>query len=375
MNYRKRLETIKDQLQKKKLEAILVSSVPNITYFTGYSNFSKDEREAFLLITKNKSYIFTDGRYSEVIQKNVTHFALMEISSTLPFKKLLEQLVKKNNLKRIGFEENNLTVSEYHRISSLASFSPFDVSSARTIKEQNEISFIEQACGLGDKAFNHVLKIIRPGISEKDLSFELEYFIKRNGADISFPPIVAFGTNSSVPHHQTGGQKLEHGDIVLLDFGVKINNYCSDMTRTLFFGKTSPRQRKIYNTVLEAQQQALDFLNSCFMIHNSGSKSLNASDVDRVARDYIILKGYPPIPHSLGHGVGLEVHESPRLSPTSKERLTQGMVFSVEPGIYLPAGRQGLPGFGGVRIEDLFAIEKDGLRQLTHASKERTEIA
>ncbi|MBI2334310.1 M24 family metallopeptidase, partial [Candidatus Daviesbacteria bacterium] len=170
----------------------------------------------------------------------------------------------------------------------------------------------------------------------------------------------AFGKNSSIPHHQTGDKRLTINDkLILLDFGVKLNGYCSDMTRTIFFGKPSEKQRKIYETVLEAQKIAIRFINS--------GKKIKAKDVDKVAREYIKSMGFPDIPHSLGHGVGLEVHEHPYLSSKSKEELKEGMVFSIEPGIYIPD-------FGGVRIEDLFVLENRNLRQLTTSHKNLIEL-
>lgn len=163
-----------------------------------------------------------------------------------------------------------------------------------------------------------------------------------------------------MPHHQTGNTKLNYGDIVLLDLGAKIENYCSDMTRTLFFGKPSRKQKEIYKTVLIAQQRAVDVINATI----KNGKQVKAAAVGEVARKYIISKGYPSIPHSLGHGIGLEVHEHPSLSPKSRDILKEGMVFSIEPGIYIE-------GFGGIRIEDLFVLEKSGLRQLTTSSKDK----
>ncbi|MDP3733126.1 MAG: M24 family metallopeptidase, partial [Candidatus Daviesbacteria bacterium] len=208
-----------------------------------------------------------------------------------------------------------------------------------------------------DLAFDFILKKIQSGITEKEIAKELENFIKYKGAVISFPSIVAFGKNSSVPHHQTGDKRLTINDkLILLDFGVKINGYCSDMTRTIFFGKPSGKQRKIYETVLEAQKRAVDFVNK--QIKNG--KIIKAKEVDQVAREYIKSKGFFDIPHSLGHGIGLEVHEHPNLSPKSKDILKEGMVFSIEPGIYIQ-------GEGGVRIEDLFVLEKGVLRKLTCA--------
>lgn len=370
-------------MSKKCLDAALVSSVPNITYLTtclparqGYSGFSSEEREAFLLITKNQQYIITDGRYSEAVHKTIKNFELIERTSDFPFEEILKDLAKKLKIKRVGFEENNITVSEHKLLSScFNALNHFNISSLRSVKEANEIGLIEKACELGDKTFKYILKKVKPGVSEKELAFEIELFIKKHGADISFSPIVAFGKNSSIPHHQASNKKLEKGDkFVLLDLGTKVDDYCSDMTRTIFLGKATKEQKKMYQTVLEAQTLAIELLN-----HKSKNKSVKASDIDKIARKHIISKGYPTIPHSLGHGVGLEIHEAPRLSPNSqpragqplaeKDELKPGMVFSVEPGIYLPGF-----GSGGIRIEDLVVFEKQGPRLLTNSPRELIEL-
>ena len=276
----------------------------------------------------------------------------------------------------MGIEEDELTITEHKLLKKhFKKTKHFDIKAHRSIKTPEEIKKIEKAAKLGDLAFKYILKKIKTGITEKQLAYELEMFIKQNGAELSFPSIVAFGKNSSIPHHQTGDSILgeKNGQFILLDFGVKYQNYCSDMTRTIFFGNPTEKQEKIYKTVLTAQQKVIDFINSA----TGSGKIVKASEVDNIARDYIISKGYPTIPHSLGHGIGLEVHEHPSLSPKSKEFLKEGMVFSIEPGIYLK-------GFGGVRIEDLFCIsktvpsetkglyvlEEKGLKQLTKSSKE-----
>lgn len=366
-----RLSILKSLMAKDKLDAALVSSVSNITYLTGFSNFSKEEREAFLLILKNKQYILTDGRYSETVKKQVKDFELIEISSELSLEKALKNLAKKHNIKKLGFEGHNISFLEHKKLSKyFNNIYHLSISKLRSVKTSDEISKIEKACALGDKTFEYILKKIKKGVSEKEIAFEIEFFIKKQGADISFSPIVAFGKNSSVPHHGQSNRKLKTDNIVLLDFGVKLDNYCSDMTRTVFFGKATGEQRKMYETVLEAQQKAIELLNTKYKIQNT----LKASEVDRIARDYIISKGYKTIPHSVGHGIGLEVHESPHLSPLSKDILKANMVFSIEPGIYIPE-------FGGVRIEDLVVLEKSGLprrqagpRLLTSSPKEIIEL-
>lgn len=367
-----KIKKLKEQIKKEKLDAVFISSVSNISYLSGFTNFSKDEREAYLLIGLDFGYIITDSRYSEAVKKQVTHLKLFERSNG----KSSEELFKKHKkeIKTLGIEEDNLTVSEHKILKKhFKNFKHFNVSSLRSVKNDEELSKIKKACQIGDSAFKYILKkITRPsflgdkptfggkvGVSEKEIAGELEKFIKDKGAEFSFPAIVAFGKNSSVPHHQTGNTKLKDGDIVLLDLGVKVNNYCSDMTRTVFFGKPSKEQKEIYRIVLEAQQKAIKFINEQI----KSAKLVKASEVDKVAREYIKSKRFPDIPHSLGHGIGLDVHEHPHLSPKSKEILQEGMVFSIEPGIYIE-------GFGGVRIEDLYILEKDGLKQLTASPKE-----
>lgn len=358
--FSKRVNKIKSLLKERKVDAVWICDVSNICYLTGFSNFSKEEREAYLLIGKDFAYIITDARYAEAVKKEVPHFKLYERSHQTPTENLFKSLKKKINI--LGIEEDELTVVEHKQLKKhFKKIKHFDIKTHRSIKTPEEIEKIENATQLGDLAFKYILKKIKPGISEKQLAYELELFIKQKGGELSFPTIVAFGKNSSVPHHQTGNSKLEekNGQFILLDFGVKLENYCSDMTRTVFFGKPSEKQEKIYKTVLEAQQKAIGFINKTI---KSGGKIM-AIKVDKAARDYIISKGYSSIPHSLGHGIGLEVHEHPSLSPKSKEILKSGMVFSIEPGIYIPD-------FGGVRIEDLFVLEKQKLRSLTNASKE-----
>lgn len=359
-----RLDQLKRNLIKEKLDAVFVSSVFNISYLTGYSNFSKDEREAYILLGKNFQYIITDGRYTEAIKKEVPHLKLFERGNG----KSTEHLFKKHKkeIKKLGIEEDNLTVLEYKKIKKhFKSLKHFEVGHLRSIKNEDEIKKIKKACVIGDLAFKFILGQIKDGVSEKEIAFELEKFIKEHGAEFSFPPIVAFGKNSSVPHHQTGNTKLKDGDFILIDMGAKVDDYCSDMTRTVFCGDPTNKQRDVYKTVLEAQKKAVEFINRSI----KDGKKIKGKDVDRVARQYITSHGFPTIPHSLGHGIGLEVHEHPSLSPKSRDILKEGMVFSIEPGIYLPAGRQGIEGFGGVRIEDLYVLGKNGLEQLTNAPK------
>jgi len=363
------LEKLQEKLLKNPpaggLDALLISSVHNIIYFTNFPGFATDEREAFLLICKDKQYFITDARSSGTVRNNVKDFELAEIAAYSPFQSILKKLAKKHKVKILGIEEKNLTVSEFKTLSKSFTTKNFDTDDLRAVKTPVEINKIEKTCQLGDKTFDYILKKIKKGVSEKELAIKIELFIKKNNADVSFATIVAFGKNSAIPHHvPTHNSKLlAPNSIVLLDFGVKLDGYCSDMTRTVFFGKATAEQRKMYKTVLDAQTRAIELFNTKYSIHNT----IKASTIDKAARDYIISKGYPTIPHSLGHGIGIQIHESPRLSPKSKDILKEGMVFSIEPGIYIPD-------FGGVRIEDLVVLTKSGSKLLTHSPKTIIEL-
>lgn len=207
---------------------------------------------------------------------------------------------------------------------------------------------ITSAHKLGFMGFELMLSKIEADISEQELAEHFKTFVAYRGAGFSFPVIVAFGKNTSEVHHPTGDAVLKLGDFVMMDFGVKLKGYCSDMTRTFVFGKATKKQQKMLDAVKAAQQLAVDFIQTKLQKNDK----ISAREVDAIARDYLISQGYPSIPHSLGHGIGREVHEDPKISPKSEDFLEPGMVFSIEPGIYLP-------GFGGVRIEDLYTIKGD----------------
>ncbi len=348
-----KLHNIHSILKKENLDGLLISSPPTITYLTNYAGFSKTEREAFLLITKTKQYIITDSRYSDEVKEYIPDFILSEREVSLG--QTLQNLFKKQQIISLGFEDEDISVKEHTLLNSfIRTLKPVDLELIRMIKTHKEIEKISKACEIGDKAFYYITSIIKKGVSENDIALELELFIRRNGDELSFPSIVAFGANSAVPHHHTGNTKLKEQDIVLLDFGVRYENYCSDMSRTLFFGSQTEEQQKVYQTVFDAQQKAIEYI-------QKSQSVINTSDIDAAARNYILSQGYPSIPHSVGHGIGIEVHESPTLSPKSDQTLQDGMVFSIEPGIYLS-------GKFGVRIEDLFTISDGQLIQLTKAS-------
>ena len=226
-------------------------------------------------------------------------------------------------------------------------------------KTYEEIQNIKRACILGDQAFRYALKKIKIGVSEKELAIEIKRFIKRHGVNISFKPIVAFGENSANVHNKPGLRTLRANEIIMIDLGAKVNGFCSDMTRTIFFGKATNKYKQIYKIVKIAQSKAVNYIKD--------TPKPKAKDIDKAARDYIISKGYDTIPHSLGHGVGKKVHTSPRISSKSKSILNPPVVFTIEPGIYIK-------GFGGIRIEDTYLLDEKGLIQLSKSTKELIEI-
>jgi Xaa-Pro aminopeptidase len=228
----------------------------------------------------------------------------------------------------------------------------------RGIKTPKEIEKIKKACALSDKIFPEILKSIKIGITEKELASKITRLIRSKNGKLSFRPIVAFGKNASEVHHKPSNLKLRknHG-FIMMDFGAKVDGYCSDITRTVFFGNASQRQKKVYNTVLEAQRRSIKFAKT----------NCKAFNVDRISREYIIEQKFSNIPHSVGHGIGKKIHEFPRISPKSKTILRNGMAFTIEPGVYIK-------NFGGVRIEDTFCLMTGKLYQLTKSPKNLLEL-
>lgn len=229
-------------------------------------------------------------------------------------------------------------------------------------KALRKINSIKKACSVADAGYKYILKEIKPDVSEKELASKLSKFLKNKSEGLSFRAIVAFGESSSKIHHKPGNRKLKNGDNILFDFGVKINGYCSDLSRTVFFGKMNKKQKIVYTHVLGAQQKAIQYLKIKIEKH----KICKAKSVDKIARDYIISKKLPSIPHGLGHGIGKKVHSGLRLSPKSKSYLKENMVFTIEPGIYLKKF--------GIRIEDIVFVGRNGVEILTKANKKVTII-
>lgn len=336
-------------------DGLFISSYESVLYLTQFQGFNNGERDAFVFITKNNRYLFTNALYFTEVEEKISGFVIKRLQGLTKLSADIHEIIRSETLKKIAYESDDLTVSEWRTLID-GKFPAVGISlqHIRVRKKRNEIGDIRKACSISDDALRNVLPLIRIGMTEKELKFLLDQEIRRMGFEVAFPTIIAFGRNSAVPHHHTDTTKLNKNDTILIDFGSRNNGYCSDMTRTFFIGSPEPEMKKAYLAVLSAQKEAIHYIRSLL----KKDETVYASDVDSVARDFLLSKGYPSFPHSLGHGIGLAVHEAPTISPSAESTLQDGMVFSVEPGIYFPDSY-------GIRIEDLYVIRENNLIRLT----------
>ena len=353
-------------------DALLITNPVNIRYFTGFLGAAPEERESYLLVTKNKKYLFTNSLYREAAKKLASEF--VEISRDAPLSEKLEEIVLSEKIKRLGFEEENLTVAEFQKLkkelNGIALVPTKNrIEDLRMIKREDEIANIRAAAKLTDQCFTYLVSFLKPGVTESQISWEIESFFRTRGADCAFSPTVAFGAHTSQPHYQAAryhlaasqGGTLQRNDMVLFDFGARVNGYCSDMTRTIFIGTPRGEWKRAYQAVLNTQQAVLDEILH-ILIYEEKQRATGAM-LDRLAGRRIREFGFTPYPHSLGHGVGLAIHEQPRLSYKKDVALKPGMVVTVEPAIYIE-GRY------GIRIEDLVLLKKEGIEILSKSPKQ-----
>lgn len=352
-------ERVTSILKEKKLDAALICDPYNIRYLSGFSGGT-----GYLYISKEKQALLTDSRYTTAAMQETSGFKIVEAAQSEGYYKAVYAMLLEENAKSIGFESERITYSEYLKWSKYLKGVDFvglpdEFTALRRIKADWEIDRLRRAEAIGDKAFKRILDIIKPGMTEISVAAHIEFFMKEEGAEgLSFETIAASGKNSSMPHAIPTEKRIENGDFLTLDFGCIYRGYCSDMTRTVVVGKADKRQREIYEVVRQAQQAALDFI----------KEGYKGREIDKVARDVINKAGYGKyFGHGLGHGVGLYIHEEPRLSLSGEDIIKAGMVETVEPGIYIPD-------FGGVRIEDMVVVTKEGIINLTGSPKELIEI-
>ncbi len=343
------------EILKSKSDAVIITSPENRRYFTGFNS-----SDGFLVITQDEALFFTDSRYIEAAQNQITackSVLLKRVNETIaPY-------LKEKGINNIILETERLTVAELNNLKKTFDFCTVEakeeldeiINKLRAVKTDDEIENIKKAQKIAEDAFNHILNFIKVGVTEKEIALELDFYMLSHGAEaVSFETIAVSGKNSSMPHGVPTDKKIEKGDFITMDFGAMYNGYHSDMTRTVIVGEPSEKQREVYETVLKAQKASLAVLKN----------GISGFDADKAARDIIDNAGYKDnFGHGTGHGVGIEIHESPNLSPYSKATLETGNVVTVEPGIYIPNEF-------GVRIEDMALITEDGCVNLTNCEKE-----
>ena len=349
-----RLKAFRDKINKenKESEGFLVTNLKNLYYLSGFDG------EGFaLIVTKGNNYLLTDSRYTEDAQKESPDFKIVtdqpkeKNARILALKKILAQ----NKIKKIAFESNHLSYAEFRKYSDsfeTVEFLPTEniIEQLRMIKDKEEMIKIKKAAQITTESLKDMFEIIEPGIRELDIASELAYTMRKKGAQKeAFETIVVSGQRSSLPHGKPSEKKIEEGELITIDMGANYQNYNSDITRTIILGKENQKQKEIFSIVLEAQKAALEFL----------KPGVRCKEVDSIARQIITKSGYGKyFGHGLGHGVGLDIHELPRVSFSDDTVLLPGMVVTIEPGIYIPE-------VGGVRIEDSVLINEEGYEILT----------
>ncbi len=324
-------------------------------YLTGFTG------EGGLLVTADETLLITDSRYTEQAEREVPDLPLHQVQKT--YEEEVAEGIKKLGIKRLSLSARRTSHYMVTRLGELVEVEivPKEdpVGELRRIKDADEIERIREATRVTEESLSTLLKEVKIGMTERELALRLEWLMRTRGAEkVSFDLIIAAGENSSLPHYQPGDRKLREGDLLLCDIGARVDHYCSDMTRVFSIGKPAGKAEEIYDLVLRANRAGVAALRA----------GVTGVDVDAAARKVIADAGHKEhFGHGLGHGVGLEVHEGPRLSPLSKDTLEPGMVVTVEPGVYLP-------GFGGVRIEDLLVVTEDGCESITRFPRDRLEM-
>ena len=333
----------------------LIIAPENRRYFTDF-----ESSDGFLIVSENRAVFITDGRYIEAAEKQVSNCEVMLLGKAYP---QIAQILKEMDCRRLLVESTRMTLSTYNALKGVLKKTPIStdttldtiINTLRSIKTETEVQSIVKAQRIAEDAFEHILKFIKPGVTEKEIALELDFYMLSHGGEgLSFETIAVSGANTSMPHGVPSNKKVENGDFVTMDFGTIINGYHSDMTRTVAVGRATDEMKNAYDAVLRAQENCL----------NNIKAGISCKDGDEFARSVLRDAGLGQyFTHSTGHGVGVEIHEFPNLSPASDSILQVGNIVTVEPGIYIPEKF-------GIRIEDMALITENGCRNLTGAPKE-----
>jgi len=356
MQIQARLSWLRRQFSDHKIDAFIISQPENLYYLSGCEGL-----EGYLLITEDQAIMVTDFRYIEQAQRQSPDYARFRISGKM--REWLPKLLEDRHIKSLGFESGFITMAFFEQLSTILKDLPAWptlvpvndlVENLRMVKDAEEISVIEKACHITDAVLAHIENILEPGLTEKQLAWEIEKYMREHGSQtVPFELIVAAGPNSALPHARPSDRVIQAGEPVVVDIGSRYNFYGSDLTRTFCIGQPDDTFKKVYDVVLKAQLTAIDKIRP----------GMNGEEADSLARRIVSEAGFgESFGHGLGHGIGLVTHEKPRISVNSTDILAEGMVFTVEPGIYIS-------GWGGVRIEDDIVIENGKIRVLSSARK------
>lgn len=357
MPFIQRCQRVQTEIAKKNIDGLLITKEKNRYYLSGFTGSS-----GYLLVTSQQVFLLTDFRYIEQAKKETSGCQI--IRHGRKWKENLQELFLNLKIRKLGFERDQMPYAQYElikkQIPSVELIGTENiVEFFRECKDELEIDLIKKAAEIADHAFHRILKLIKPGIKEIELAAELEYQMRIHGAEgPAFETIIASGARAALPHGIASEKEITTGDLVVFDFGSTYHGYRSDMTRTIMMGEAKEKEKKIYSLVLEAQLAGLKHVKAGETGHN----------IDSIARGIISNQGYGEFfGHGLGHGVGLDIHENPRLAEGSILPLKPGMVVTVEPGVYLE-------GWGGVRIEDMILVTENGYQNFTKTPKELIEI-
>ena len=356
-----RLTTLRALLDEHALDAMLISRTANKRFFSGFRLSDADGPTSgfagTLLVTHDANLILADTRYTEQAANEAPGWEV--VATTGPIAEELPPLLLSHEIAALGMEAAVVTHADWAALAEAAPGVELhamddELIPLRILKTPDEVDAIGRACALTDDCFTHLVEFVRVGMTEREVALELERFFRVNGAEgLAFEPIVLAGARAAMPHGRPSDAVIERGNVLLIDFGCTVDGYRSDMTRTVFVGDVPDHIRRYHDAVREAQQAAIDAI----------AIGINGQELDAIARHRIEAECVEPYGHGLGHGIGLETHEPPRLRESEAFTLEAGMVFSIEPGIYLP-------GVTGVRIEDIVALEAPGPRLLTTSPRE-----
>jgi Xaa-Pro aminopeptidase len=351
---KKRFKWVANLLVDNDLDGFMVTSLENVRYLSGFTG-----SDATLILTKDQKCLLTDSRYTTQAQGETHDYEIVEYAKKMQG---YIDVISNGKIERLGIESQHMTHALYSELTEKLNKTrliPLDeeIRTARVRKDASEIHHLKRAIAIAEKALQNNLHLVKPGVPEKELAREVEFEMRRLGAEsLAFDTIVASGYRGALPHGKASEKRLEKGDLIVIDFGARFDGYHSDETCTVCLGHPTREQKRVYSVVKEAHDRAISFI----------KPGVAFQEVDRMARQYIDDQGYGSrFGHGLGHGVGLAVHEEPRISFDSNGVIETGMVFTVEPGIYIAD-------WGGVRIEDMVLVKREGCEVLTRVDKNLT---